>query len=268
MKLLSDGLSLDSFWRRLASSGNRILMLDYDGTLAPFKLERDKAIPYPGVKDALARIMDIPRCRVVLVTGRTVSDIASLIDIHPLPEIWGTHGMERLGKNGIYERSSIPPQAEQLVTDLYNWLSLEGYGSRTELKPGCLAFHARGMEEEDAKRLLLEIKDKYLELIKNKREGDLEAHLFDGGIEFRARGADKGKAVNAVLREGDMDATDAAVAYLGDDFTDEDAFKAIKGKGLGVLVRQRYRETAADLWISPPDELIDFLSHWEEICRR
>ncbi|MGB9712659.1 MAG: trehalose-phosphatase [Dissulfurimicrobium hydrothermale] len=266
MKLLNDGLSIDSFWGRLASSGNRILMLDYDGTLAPFRLERDKAMPYSGVKDALTRIMDIPRCRVVLVTGRTVSDIASLIDIHPLPEIWGAHGMERLDKDGIYERNPVPPQTEQLVTDLYNWLFLKGYKSQTELKPGCLAFHTRGMEEDDAKRLILEIKDKYLELIKNnKREDDLETHLFDGGIEFRTRGADKGRAVNAVLREGGMD---AAVAYLGDDFTDEDAFKAIKEKGLGVLVRRKYRETAADLWISPPDELIDFLSYWEEMCRR
>ena len=54
----------------------------------------------------------------------------------------------------------------------------------------------------------------------------------------------------------------AVAAYLGDDLTDEDAFKAIKGKGIGVLVREEPRKTAADIWIKPPDELLSFLSNW------
>jgi trehalose-6-phosphatase len=52
------------------------------------------------------------------------------------------------------------------------------------------------------------------------------------------------------------------IAYLGDDLTDEDAFKALKGKGLSVLVRDTQRDTLADCWLTPPDELLDFLHHW------
>jgi len=44
--------------------------------------------------------------------------------------------------------------------------------------------------------------------------------------------------------------------------TDEDAFRAIRGKGVGILVREALRPTAADLWIRPPEELLTFLAGW------
>jgi trehalose-6-phosphatase len=59
----------------------------------------------------------------------------------------------------------------------------------------------------------------------------------------------------------DIDA-DQPVAFLGDDLTDEDAFKVIKGRGLGVLVTEKPRDTAAVTHIAPPEELIDFLDQW------
>jgi len=55
---------------------------------------------------------------------------------------------------------------------------------------------------------------------------------------------------------------ETVAAYLGDDFTDEDAFTAIKGHGIGILVRKEFRPTEADIWIKPPDELLSFLSDW------
>jgi trehalose-6-phosphatase len=60
---------------------------------------------------------------------------------------------------------------------------------------------------------------------------------------------------------------DAVIAYLGDDFTDEDAFSAIKGKGLSALVRPEWRPTSADVWIIPPEELLSFFDRWIEACR-
>ena len=69
----------------------------------------------------------------------------------------------------------------------------------------------------------------------------------------------KGDAVKQILAESP---NDAVIAYLGDDLTDEDAFKALQGKGLSVLVRDTRRETLADCWLTPPHELLDFLHNW------
>jgi trehalose-6-phosphatase len=57
-------------------------------------------------------------------------------------------------------------------------------------------------------------------------------------------------------------AGDGAIAYLGDDLTDEDAFAAVKPRGLAVLVRPELRETEADVWLQPPRELVAFLKRW------
>jgi hypothetical protein len=48
--------------------------------------------------------------------------------------------------------------------------------------------------------------------------------------------------------------------------TDEDAFKALKNRGLSVLVRNEFRPTAADVWIQPPQGLLDFLAEWLQAC--
>ena len=74
-----------------------------------------------------------------------------------------------------------------------------------------------------------------------------------------AKGSSSIPNVRTVLKET---GGDGLAAYLGDDLTDEDAFGAIKGKGMGVLVRTELRATAADLWIRPPDELLRFLELW------
>ena len=57
----------------------------------------------------------------------------------------------------------------------------------------------------------------------------------------------------------------APLAYFAGD---EDVFHVLKDRGLSVLVRQQWRETAADLWLRPPDQLRDFLHDWLQACLR
>jgi trehalose-phosphatase len=92
----------------------------------------------------------------------------------------------------------------------------------------------------------------------------LDLHAFDGGIEIRITKVTKGGAVGAILSET---GPGASVAYLGDDYTDEDAFIALDGHGLRVLVRTEERATRADIWIHPPQELLSFLDRWIAACQ-
>ena len=84
---------------------------------------------------------------------------------------------------------------------------------------------------------------------------------FEAGLELRV-GRDKGGAVEAIA--GEMRER-GATAYLGDDLTDEAAFRAVNdcaGVHLSVLMRRAPRETAADVWLRPPEDLRMFLSMW------
>ena len=96
------------------------------------------------------------------------------------------------------------------------------------------------------------------------RDTGLQVQEFDGGVELKASGHDKGTAVKTLLSEM---GPGAVATYLGDDRTDEDAFKAIRGRGMAVLVRDIFVPTHADLWIRPPEELIKFLNRWESASR-
>jgi trehalose-6-phosphatase len=98
---------------------------------------------------------------------------------------------------------------------------------------------------------------------KAAKESGLLLLPFDGGLELRAPGKNKGDAVAAILAKPD---SRVAAAYLGDDETDENAFRAIKGRGIAILVRPEPRPTAADLWLRPPDELSRFLRDWLAAC--
>jgi len=252
---------LESFFRMLASARRRALLLDYDGTLAPFQVRRDKAFPYPGVREILEALLDAQHTRVVLITGRWTKDLIPLLGLRHLPEIWGSHGWERLRPDGTYEVAKLDERALQGLAEADAGIEEEGLRNRCEQKPASLAIHWRGLEP----RVVKEIRAKVLEswAFLSWKTG-LTVHEFDGGLELRVPGRNKGFAVETILSEMGKE---AAVAYLGDDSTDEDAFKALKGKGLSILVRTELCPTAADIWLRPPEELLEFLSNWEQTCK-
>lgn len=69
----------------------------------------------------------------------------------------------------------------------------------------------------------------------------------------------EGDAVATIPEELDRD---AQIAVLGDDLTDEDAFRILNDRGLTVLARPEYRKTSAQVWLRPPQELMAFLAGW------
>jgi trehalose 6-phosphate phosphatase len=247
------------FFQRLSSATARVLMLDYDGTLAPFTPDRSRAFPYREVPELVSRIM---KCgtRVVLISGRPATELLFLSGIHPHPEIWGSHGAERLRPDGAYEVETPGPKQREGLQAVNRILRGIGLTNRIETKPGGIAIHWRGLADQEREVIEEKVRSACTPLV-----GRYGMHLlpFDGGIEIRATNRNKGDAVGTIL--ADM-GEDTAAAYLGDDQTDEDGFRAIKGHGLSVLIRTEPRPTAADVWLRPPEELGRFLRQWAAAC--
>ncbi len=231
-----------------------LLLLDYDGTLAPFNPRRGEARPYPGVREALARLPVKGPGRFILVSGREAREAASLLGLSPAPEVWGCHGGQRLLLSG---ESRIKPLSREQAAFLQTAPGLlrDCPSGALELKPLSLALHGRGLPKAACEALLGQARTAWQE---PAGLADLELRAFDGGLELRPADLDKGAAVRALAAEN----PGAVLICLGDDQTDEDAFKALGPDGLGVLVRDVPRRTAAVFHIRPPAELLIFLGVW------
>ena len=244
------------FFVCLSQSKKSTLLLDYDGTLAPFRPDRQRAVPYPWVPDLLESIGRGERSRVVVISGRSAREIPPLLGMRVSPEIWGSHGMERLLPDGDYKVVTLHSSVTTAFANAAESLDREGLGRHMEMKPGSLAVHWRGLPRE----IVAEVWTVALRVLQPIAfSAGLILSNFDGGVEMRVRTPNKSDAVNAIVREsGDH----CPSAYLGDDVTDEDAFKALNPRGLTVLVRNEYRPTSAEIWLRPPSELQEFLEQW------
>ena len=234
-------------------------MLDYDGTLAPFHREREKAILYPGIRDILEQIMASGNSRIVIISGRAIADLIPLLGLKNMPEIWGSHGWERRDQDGSY---SILPASESHLKGLADaefLIEKMDFGDYSEEKPRSLALHWRGKSEEEIAAIREFAR---VELNRIAAAYGLDLRYFDGGLELCVPGKNKGDVVRAIIEESPAD---SFFAYLGDDLTDEDAFEAITDYGLGVLVRPEKRPTKAKLHLLPPKELLDFLNKWNQV---
>ncbi len=127
-----------------------------------------------------------------------------------------------------------------------------------EFKPG-ISGSALARIAEAAETVELRQKDSGRLAEDGSEDYQLELLDFDGGVEIRVPGHDKGQAVETILNETEgWRAWRISVMIR----LTKMHFRSIKGKGLAVLVRERVRETAADVWLKPPEELIEFLENW------
>lgn len=252
---------IQQFLKALAQSQQSLLLLDYDGTLAPFREQRDQASPYPGIAPLLQEITGSGHTRVVIISGRDTRETIPLLGVAPIPEVWGLHGLQRRKTDGSVETVQIEQRYLDALSDADRWLDYQHLRPAAEFKTGSIAVHWRGFSGQEVEELRGRALLGWEEIAEHS---GLELLDFDGGIEIRAPEADKGDVVRLVLSEM---APDTPAAYLGDDATDEHAFQAIEGRGLSVLVRPRWRQTAAQLWLKPPEELLDFLARWLEAVR-
>jgi trehalose 6-phosphate phosphatase len=259
---------LEAFFGGFASGTHPLLLLDYDGTLAPFRLNRFEARPFAGVQGLLTLIQNQnqnqnqKKTRMVVITGRPAGEIAPLLGLNPPLEVWGLHGAERLYPDGRRELEQAPPATQAKLEELKESLRRDALGGLFEDKANGAVMHWRGHARHTQE--LIERRTRALFEPLATLDG-LALLEFEAGLELRA-GRDKGGAVETTLAE--MRAAGQApgpVAYLGDDLTDEAAFRAVnklEGAHLSVLVRRARRQTEADVWLRPPEDLKAFLERW------
>jgi trehalose-phosphatase len=154
--------------------------------------------------------------------------------------------------------------AQQKLDELRALLRRDSLGGLFEDKPNAAVMHWRGVPAQKARQIEKRTRQLFEPLAMLDGLNLLE---FEAGLELRV-GRDKGGAVEAILSEADAE---EPVAFLGDDLTDEAAFRAVNRAGrhgLSVLMRQKWRETEADVWLRPPEELKEFLQMWLKAVER
>ena len=132
-------VELTEFFQGVACARQSVLLLDYDGTLAPFQLDRYQAVPYHGVTTLLQAIMNTGRTRLAMITGRRASELVPLLKLSPPPEIWGSHGWEHLTAEGAYELWPLEQSAQDGLREGGLRLDELGLAARREDKPVSVA---------------------------------------------------------------------------------------------------------------------------------
>lgn len=258
MKLL---IELPSVWRREEEIRRRIagqrvaLFLDYDGTLTPIVADHDKALIDPEVRAMVARLA--AQCTVTIVSGR---GLARLRDLMPIDGLFlaGSHGFEIAGPegSGLALEKGMEFLADLDRAELQLREALAGIeGHAVERKKYSVAVHYRNVASTAVARIeavLATVLDEEprLRLGHGKKVFELRPN-----IDWH-----KGAAVGWILDELAEAGPDIVPIYLGDDITDEDAFRALAGRGICIAVRhQESRPTAAEYTLVDTRDVQQFL---------
>jgi trehalose 6-phosphate phosphatase len=148
------------------------------------------------VTPLLKEIIATGHTRLVLITGRCAHELITLLDVFPHPEIWGTHGLERLRTDGSHEMQPIDQYTLEALSAADEWVERLKLQKRVEHKPGSLAVHWRGLTDDEAR----EVRDKVLLGWSSIADRPcLRLEQFDRGVEMRMADPNKGGAVRTIL---------------------------------------------------------------------
>ncbi|HEV3076447.1 MAG TPA: trehalose-phosphatase [Thermoanaerobaculia bacterium] len=275
-------------WPEIAGrlAGRRLaLFLDYDGTLSPIVQRPELALLPEAARAVLRRLA--ARIPVAILSGRLREDVAALVGLPQLIYA-GSHGFDIAGpppaSRGAAAGEPPPPApaplirhevgqgvparlarvAERLRREL---AGIEGV--LVEDKRFAVAVHYRLVDARDLPRV---------EAAVDRAAAD-PADAEDGGGRLRKTGGkkvwelrpdvdwDKGRALLWLLGRLGLDLPDAAPIFVGDDVTDEDAFTAAASRGgIGILVADEPRATAAAYRLRDPAEALEWLARLAELA--
>jgi len=234
------------------SDGSLAVFLDYDGTLTPIVSDPKKALLSVSMQQTLQALTG--QASVAILSGRDLDDVRQRVKIAAITYA-GSHGFEISGPGGLRKEvaTEFLPKLDTVENELGKQLA--GIpGARLERKRFSIAAHYRQVSENDLPKLeraVTEVAARHREL--RRMEGKKVYELLPN-IDW-----DKGKAVLWLLETLDLKRAKVRPLYVGDDRTDEDAFRALGPSGVGILVSEQPRSTAASYSLRDPTQVERFL---------
>ncbi|OGY60263.1 MAG: trehalose-phosphatase [Candidatus Colwellbacteria bacterium RIFCSPLOWO2_01_FULL_48_10] len=236
-------------------SGRVFLLLDYDGTLAPIVARPELAKLREPVRRLLNKLVNQRGISIGIITGRTIREMKSIIHLKKMIYA-GNHGLELEGPDFSYTHAKAKRYRGILKKIAAELKPLSKSFPRTFLedKGVTLTYHFRLLEARRAPDLKAEILKRESLRIK---KGLIKVWEAKKALEIRPNfNWDKGSAARWVLLHQDPD---CLPVYIGDDKTDESAFKALKGRGITVKVGFD-RHSSAQYFVRSANEVGKFLS--------
>jgi trehalose 6-phosphate synthase/phosphatase len=228
VKLLDDK-TMAAIHRHYQGAKNRLLLLDYDGTLVPFSRIPSEAAPDNAVKDLLSRLAADSRNHVVIISGRDVASLDRWLGQLPVSLV-AEHGASFKMRNaGWQQLVSVSDLWKDEIRRVMQLFVLRCAGSFVEEKTNTIAWHYRNTQTGLGFSRSRELLNTLSQLIQNTT-----LQVIDGNkvVEVRIGGFDKGATALKIINEMDPD----FVLCMGDDTTDEDMFKALEGEAYTIKV--------------------------------
>ena len=235
------------------ASGKRpSVFLDYDGTLTPIVSRPEDAWLPESMRETLGSLA--ARVPVAILSGRDLDDVRGRVLVDGIVYA-GSHGFDIAGAGGLRRElgAAYLPVLDSAETELREALD-EIQGAQLERKHFSVAAHYRNVNENDAFRVALAVDGVAARHRELRRMDGKKVYELLPDIDWN-----KGKAVLWLLETLGLQSRNALPIYIGDDRTDEDAFWALKSRGVGILVSEQSRPTAATYSLKNPGEVEQFL---------
>jgi alpha,alpha-trehalase len=244
--------------QEIAGARQRALavFLDYDGTLTPIVSHPENAWLSDSMRQTLRELA--ARAPVAILSGRDLGDVRRRVGIDAIIYA-GSHGFDIAGPRGLQRQMAtefLPDLdvAEKELRDVLDGIP----GALVERKSFSIAAHYRNVNENyvaEVKRLVDAAAARHPEL---RRIDGKKVYELLPGIDW-----DKGKAVLWLLRALDLESRSGGIRpiYIGDDRTDEDAFRVLEleQRGVGIVVTGHPRRSAARYMLADSSEVELFL---------
>jgi trehalose 6-phosphate phosphatase len=259
--------SWGSFRTDIESAAHVLLLSDYDGTLTPIVSRPDEAVLSPDVRDKLRALAVKPDFSVGIISGRSLSEVKTLVGVAGVYYA-GNHGFEIEGPGLRFIHpvaSATRPEIEDVLRQLSAGLSGIA-GVIIEYKGLSLSVHYRLVkksDEETVARIFHRVTSPWLHDGKIRVSAGKKVWEVRPPVDWH-----KGKAVATIVREmrASLGGGQVLTVYLGDDATDEDAFRVIhRPQGWSIYVGGDNPSSNADYFLNSTAEVVTFLSRLLEL---